>query len=387
MVTMFAAYVLFSTAFAWNFVGLAAASNLLPAWLGGFILWPHSLHINYPGLILVLYEPFILLAGGAGVLLALYGGRPLPRFLTVWSVSSLVLALIRPGRGPGDVLLVLLPLACLGGIYLQALVYGLRRQGRLLFEGLYLLLTLPLWVYLLFNLAAYTRRPSQYIHIDLLFVNVSLPTFLGLVIVAAILVLLLVFALASVQGPGPAVRALGLSSAIALLLFTISYAWGVSQNRPADPSELLVLEPTANEVWLLTESLSQVALKHEGHAYSIDLAMLVDDPALAWAIRDFRHVSSPDEENSSPLPSAVVTPKALGPPAVGDEYVGQSFPLRRSWAADGLGCQWNMIQLDFDQVPQLDCRQLVDWLLFRRNPQQAAEEEVVLWVRKDLVSW
>jgi uncharacterized protein (TIGR03663 family) len=387
LVTMFAAFLLFSTAFAWNFAGLAGASDLLPAWLGGFILWPDSLHINYPVQILVLYEPFILLAGGAGMVLAIYRGRPFARFLTAWSVSSLVIALIRPGRGPGDVMLILLPLACLGGMSLQAMVHGLRRQGRLVFEGFYLLLTLPLWVYLLFNLAAYTRRPSEYIHIDLVFVNVSLPTFLGLVVVAAILVVLLVVALASIHGAGPALRALGLSSTIALLLFTVSCAWGISQNRPADPGELLVLEPTANEVRLLKESLSQVALRHQGSAFSMGLAVLVDDPALAWAMRDFRTVGPADEDDSSLLPPAVVTSKALGPPAVGEEYVGQSFPLRRTRAAESLGCQWNVIQLDFDQVPQLDCRRLVDWLLFRRNPQQAKAEEVVLWLRKDLLSW
>ncbi len=108
---------------------------------------------------------------------------------------------------------------------------------------------------------------------------------------------------------------------------------------------------------------------------------------MEWTVRDFRSVGSSEDEDSSILPSAVITLKALGRPAVGEEYVGQSFPLRKTWTPESLGCQWNLVQLEFDQVRQLDCRRLVEWLLFRRIPQEAPAEEVVLWLKKGLVSW
>jgi hypothetical protein len=387
LATLLGGVVLLSTAFGWRFEGFAAAADLLPQWLGGFIRWPDGLSVSYPGQILVLYEPLILMTGLAATVLAVARGSPFSRFVALWSIAALVLTLVRPGRGPGDVLLILVPLACLGGLALQTLVEGLGRRGRWHNEGIYLVVTLPLWLYLLFNLATYTRRPGQYFHIDLLFVNVSLPTFLGLGVVALVLVSVLVLALAAMQGADPALRALGLSATVALLLFTVAAAWGVSQNRPADPSELLIVEPTAADIQLLTESLSRVARERKGDAHAIDLTILVDDPALLWALRDFREARIAEPGSLPVITSAVIGAQSLGTPLLGGDYIGQSFPLRRRLTAENLGCRWNPIQLGLDPVRQLDCTALVNWLLFRDSPDLPTEERVVLWLRKDLLGW
>jgi uncharacterized protein (TIGR03663 family) len=387
LATLLGGVVLLSTAFGWHIEGFAAAANLLPQWLGEFIRWPNSLSASYPGLILVLYEPLILMTGLAGTALAVVRGSPFARFVALWSVVALLLTLVRPGRGPGDVLLTLVPLACLSGLAFQALGDGLRRHGRWHSEGIYLLVTLPLWLYLLFNLATYTRRPGQYFHIDLLFANLSLPTFLGLGVVALVLVSVLVLALAAMQGPDPALRALGLSATAALLMFTVAAAWGVSQNRSADASELLVVEPTAADIRLLSETLSRVARERKGDAHTIDLTILVDDPALEWALRDFREARIAEPGSLPVMTSAVVGAQALGTPLLGGDYIGQSFPLRRRLTPENLGCRWNPIQLGLEQARQLDCTALVNWLLFRDSPYPPTEERVVLWLRKDLAGW
>ncbi len=379
--------VLLSTAFAWHFGGLAGAAALFAQWLNGFVRWPDSLSVSYPALILIFYEPLVLLTGGVGVGLAIARGNPCSRFMALWAATALLLALIRPGRGPGDVLIILLPLACLGGLALQDLLEGLRHRGHWLNEGVYLIVTLPLWVFLLFRLATYSTQPGQYAHINAAFFNVSLPIVLGSVLVAAVLLLVLTAAIASIQGPGPALRGLGVSGIITLLLFTVATTWGISQNRSADPRELLVIEPTATEVRLLRDSLSRVSSEHNGDAHAIDLTVFTDDPALNWVLRDFHQARMAEPTETPAFTSAVVAPHALGTPPLGEDYIGQTFPLRRRWETDDLTCRWNLVQLGFDQVSQLDCSALAEWLLFRRSPGLPIEERVVLWLRRDLVGW
>ncbi len=380
------ASILFSTAFAWHFEGLAAAADLLPEWLSGFVRWPDSPGVAYPVFILVIYEPLILLLGVAGVALAtLRGGTP-SLFFALWSIGALLLALIRPGHGPGDVLLTLLPLVCLAGLALDALFSSLRRWGHWLNEGLYLVASAPLWAYMLLNLAIYSSRPQQYTHIQLLFFDVALPTYLSMAFVTGVLLLIFALGIGYVQGLGPALRSLGLSTTLALLLYTVAATWGVNQNRPADPREPLVLEPTAPEVQLLRDSLAHFSRQHTGDAHAIDLTILIDDPALTWVLRDFHQAQFAETIGTSTLASAIVASQTQGKPLLGENYIGQDFPLRRRWNTDGLACRWNLTQYGFDQARQLDCSSLVQWFVYRRSPDRPSEEQVVLWVQQDLLA-
>jgi 4-amino-4-deoxy-L-arabinose transferase-like glycosyltransferase len=382
-------FVLCSTALAWNLGGLGAAARLLLRWLDGFVRWPDSLSLGYPLLILCVYEPFILLAGGAGAILATRQGHTsnaTARFMALWSVVALALALLRPGHGPGDVLLVLLPLACLGGLALETLLvttwrsWGQNRgQPAWLNTALYTLANTLLWAHLALNLANYVHRPGQYAGLDLLFVRASLPSFVAMALVSAVMLLGLAATSSAVQGLGATLRDLGLSTTLVLVLFTLSTAWNVSQNRPADPRELLVLEPTAGEVRLLVDSLVHFSNQQRGKPHAIDLGVLSDDPALAWTLRDFRQVRFADGPGEAPAPSAIITLATMGVPDWGQEgYVGQSFPLRRRWRGEGLACRR-------PAQDQTDCSALVRWFIFRRSPTVPAEERVVLWLRRDLV--
>ncbi len=398
---------LLSTAFAWNIEGLAAAAHLPTAWTRGFVRWPDSLSAGYPVLILFVYEPLILLAGGAGVVLATVR-RPnaTARFMASWSVAALALALIRPGHGPGDVLLILVPLACLGGLACEALVTARHSRGHpstglakhprgtgyysnqpaWLNPGIFVVISMPLWIHLALNLANYVHRPWQHTALSLPLVNLSLPTYLSLAMLSLVLLLFLAVMASAAQGPGPTLHGLALSTVLALLCFTVTVAWGVSQNRPAAPRAPLVIAPTAPAVRLLRDSLVGLSNEQKRGARGIDLTVLSDDPALAWVLRDFSQLRFADTARGALSTSAIITRQTLGRPELGQEgYVGQGFALRQRWEPTGLNCRRNLAQDGPDQVEQLDCKALVEWLLYRRSPTEPAQERIVLWVRQDLV--
>jgi 4-amino-4-deoxy-L-arabinose transferase-like glycosyltransferase len=393
--TLVGAFLLLSTAFAWNMGGLAAAAHLLPRWLDGFVRWSHSLSLNYPLLILCLYEPLILLTGGVGVILVARqepaSDKAAVRFMALWCIIALSLALIRPGHGPGDVLLVLAPLACLGGLTLDRLLSA--RPASLYWDQLdwfdtkiFLVISMPLWAHLALNLTNYARRSEQYVHLDLLSTYVSLPTFLGMALVSLVMLCVLVVVANAAQGPGPTLHDLGLSTTLVLLFFTIAAAWGVSQNRPTDPREPLVLEPTAIEVRLLRDSLARISNEQLGDDHAIDLTVLSDDPALAWVLRDFQQAEFTDAPGGPLSTSAIISPYPAGTTEFGEEgYVGQTLPLRRRWRGNDLGCHWRTAQIQGELAHQLDCSALMRWLIFRHSPTPPVEEQVVLWVRQDLV--
>jgi hypothetical protein len=228
-------------------------------------------------------------------------------------------------------------------------------------------------VYVLLNLARYARQPWQYTPLDLLLVQISLPAFLSLALVSAVLLLALLSVASALQGVAPTLYDLGLSAALALLLFGASSAWGLSQNRPTDPRELLRLQPTAPETRLLKHNLNRFSNEQQRGANGIDLLVLSDDPALAWLLRDF-HQASFAEAAEQPSASAVVAPPGWSAPEQG--YVGQSFPLRRSWDGNDLACR--------RQEHTLDCSAWARWLIFRSSLAEPSEERVVLWLREDL---
>jgi len=384
--TLLGSGILLSTAFGWHFGGLAAAADLLSQWLAGFVRWSDSLSVGYPALVLIFYEPLLLLLGAVGVVTAAIHGRASSLFMALWSIVALLLALIRPGHGPGDVLLVLLPLACLGGVTFAALLESLRRWGQWLNEGLFLAVSLPLWAYLMLNLATYSSRSAQFSQINLLFVHVSVPTFLSLGVATMLMLLILATGIGLIQGLAAALRSVGLSLALVLLLVTLATTWGVSQNRPANPRELLVLEPTAHEVRLLKDNLDRLSIENRKGVHGLDLTLLTTDPALSWVLRDFEGARVTGATDTPTPTSAVIAPQSLGTPPLAGDYVGQSFPLRKRWESDSLTCGWTPVQIGFETVRQLDCSGLVEWFLFRRSREQPLEEQIVLWLRQDLVT-
>lgn len=187
MVAVFAAS---ATALMWRPGGLAAAIDLLPAWLAGpaqtgATAW------HWPLQIMAIGEPLALVIGLVGLTLAPVRNRRFAMFLIAWLLVAMLLAMARPARTSGDVLFAVIPLAMLGGYALEALGDSLRLARSGVQEGVLMLVMLPVIAYFVLGLAANVNNPvaSPALTDSLASATPVLPVFLALALVGVLALL------------------------------------------------------------------------------------------------------------------------------------------------------------------------------------------------------
>lgn len=355
-----------------NPAGLAATGQQPLVWLEGFR--PESgLPLVSPFYLLVTYEPLILLAGLVGIVLAARRLHGLGMLFTFWTAVGWVELALRPGRGPLDLLWILLPMAALAGLAVQALVEALMAHGHWMNEGLHLLISLVLWVHFGLTLARYTQDGEQ--------INLLLA---GLVVVLQLLLVAAFgFAVSSPEvgeseeaverGVRASLRAGGLSLGVVLLVSTLATAWSATHFRAMDSRELLLREPTAPEVRLFAETVEQVSLLNTGALTGLPVTSLGEpDPVVAWTLR--RHTLDVAAREVLDRPPLVVAPADEVVPV---DYFAATFTLRRQWtpAWGGVGPMLGA------GVPP----EAIEWWLYREaGAAPVATDRIGLWVREDL---
>jgi hypothetical protein len=355
-----------------NPAGLAATGQQLLVWIQGFRPTA-GFPLVSPFTLLVAYEPMILLVGLVGVVLVVRRQHGLGMLFTFWAAVSWIQLALRPGRGPIDLIWILLPLAGLAGLAVQALVEALIAHAHWMNEGLHLLISLILWGHFGLTLARYTQDGEQ--------INLILA---GLVVVLQLLLMVAFgFAVANPEvgepeeamerGVRASLRAGGLSLGLVLLVSTLATTWSVTRFRVADPRELLLQNPTAGEIDLLTETVEQVSLLNTGALRGLPITSLGEpDPVLAWTLR--RHTLEAIERTALDQPPLVIAPAG---DVVPTGYFAGTFTLRREWtpAWGGIG------EVIGAGVPP----EAIKWWLYRETgTPPVAADQIALWVREDL---
>lgn len=355
-----------------NPAGLATTGQQLLVWLESFRPTA-GLPLVSPFTLLVTYESLIVLAGLVGLVLAVRRLHGLGMLLTFWAAVGWVQLALRPGRTPLDLLWILLPLAMLGGLAVQALVKALIARGHWMNEGLHLLISLVLWVHFALTLARYTQDGKQ--------INLLLA---GLVVVLQLLLMAVFgFAVASPEEGTPeeamrrgvlaSLRAGGLSLGAVLLIVGLATTWSVTHFRAVDPQELLLTKPTAQEARLFKETVEQVSLLNTGALAGLPVTSLGEpDPVVDWMLR--RHTREVVAREALDRPPLVVAPAGEMVPA---GYFAATFTLRREWTPPwgGIG------QVMGAGIP----REAIGWWLYRdAGTPPVAADRIALWVREDL---
>jgi uncharacterized protein (TIGR03663 family) len=378
------------TGFGWNVAGVGAVGDLLSGWLGR-VAAPAKFSVL---VLLAVYEPLALFLGVAGLIWAVRYGRRIGVFLGGWVALGIVTLLLVPPRSPVDVVWIVLPLALLAGAVVESVLQT--SQGALTSRRLwpYAMLAFGLWVYFYLRITRYALYADA---------NDLILGILALVFPVALLLfvsLLFVFTAGQedqevlreiVTGSRTVLHGAVVGTLVALAAYTASAAWGVAHVRAADPSELLVSEPTSPQVHILTDTLHEISWRETG-TYA-DLAFAYASPGdsvVTWYLRDFpmaRRVDILDGDGAISEP--VLVTLRSEPAGEGSELTwqdptlrGQDFVLARDWNPQNAGCYWERDpETDLAKWPPR-CDLLARWLFLRQSPKQTqATQWAVLWVR------
>jgi uncharacterized protein (TIGR03663 family) len=347
--------------------GLATTAGHILGWLAGFgapFDVPRASFLT----VALAYEPLILIAGLIGLGIALRREHKPGTLLALWVVVGAAQLALTRSREPAALLWLLLPLSVLGGIAIEKLVEDLAAHGRWMNEGLYLPVSLVIWVHCGLNLARFANTGDD-VHWLLVWLTILLQV---------ILMLAFGFAIsvpepeeetqqALRRGIWAAVRAGGLSLAVTLLAITFSIGWGVSHVRPNSPRELLPTQPAAPEVRTLVSVVEHAASRSVGAPPTVSVAFLGDpDLTILWSLRhfDIRILEGQMAENQ---PDIVITTAQDTAPA---GYFGETFTTQRSW------------------TPNWENRQeRIKWILYREtNTRPLPSRQAALWIREDLAT-
>jgi hypothetical protein len=161
-----------------------------------------------------------------------------------------------------------------------------------------------------------------------------------------------------------ALQAAGLAGLALTGAVTLSAAWHLNFTRvAATAGELWRREVSTPGLRLLGDSLRMVSQAQTGSTDALLVRVLSPaTPGLAWELREFRAAS---DDPQGKAPQVVLTPVGEQPPALAEDYLGQSFTIGERWDWDG-GLPPNFLR----------------WLVTRQAPTEA--ERWLLLVRSDL---
>ena len=345
------------TGFLLHLSSLQDGIDLFTGWLSAFLPQVGGHPWYYHLQLLLVYEPLVLVFGLAAVVyLCLLERRRrdlFSLFLAYWSAAALLIYLVAGGRGAGDVLLIVLPLALLAGAFIGRLLDELVARASWVREGLFVALTCPMVAYLSLELGGYASRGGRN----------SL-----LLALVAVLILVGLFVLYWISfGREPALRSGGLVLLLSLVFLTVSISCYLNYRRGSDPREIVLASPTSRELFDLVETV-EMAFSREGDSRSI--AMTVHQgagPVVAWYLRDFDDVEFVAQLSPSIDTPVVIAPADEQEPTLGAQYSGQDFALASTWKLQGLSGPG-----------------LMEWLFYRQSPTPVQTDDLVLWVKQEL---
>ena len=363
--TLAAVFVISATALMWRPGGLSAAIDLLSAWLADFRSgvtgWPWAFQL------LAIYEPLAVVVGLAGLVFALQRNDRFILLPVAWLIVAILLAVLRPGRTTGDVLLMVIPFALLGGYTFQALQDSLRTTRFSREEGVLVLALLPVIAYFVLGLAAYAQNPNS-TPLVLGALTIAAGAQITQVLLALVLMVILVTLFTGLTGGEAALR--GATSAVLLTLALATWAagWNAAQNRPGDPREIIVgPEATSPAVRDLVHDLAVLSAQKTTNPHLLDFVALGGSPSdavLKWYLRDMPNAHFVAGLDASSAPQALIT-TGLKPPALPGSYAGQRFTLQQTWSLEG--------QTAGD---------ILKWLVYRNAEAPKPTQQVVLWVKQ-----
>lgn len=345
-----------------NLGGLRGVPEVLSAWLAA---WSATDTIGPLQLfqVLLVYEPLIVWAGLAGLIVSIRHMTSTTIVLGVWGIGALLIALGQPGRQVTDLTVALLPLALLAGLATQRLIDALIERGARGLEGAIWLVAAPLVGYLTVTLSGYATGHNIIGNAQIM--GQTLSPLASFAVLLTILTLIVggVFSLA--MGVGPVLRAGAATLLAVFALIALGNAWSVTQLRPGDPRELQWGPvATTTDVRPMVEAIEAASWRATGNptVAAVTVSLPQFDPVIEWYLRGFKNARfSADAGLDTPI---MVTPLGDQPPTSTGGYLGAKFVTRATWSP-----------------ATLDDTALLRWWVYRQAGDPTPLQTLVVWVK------
>ncbi|MFQ5576615.1 MAG: hypothetical protein ACE5G8_06455 [Anaerolineae bacterium] len=350
---------LLATAASFNLTGLGAASEVFSLWLAQFGLQPQPGADAPVILMLVFYEPLIVLFGVIGLIAAVWNRRPFEWLLAAWAALVILLDFFMAGRSGGQMLAAVVPLALLAGKQIGWLAEAWQARARLDAEGIYLAIGLIVSAFVYISFASWSKCTPAQAGCQTAWV---LPL-AGVLLLAGLAIIFWVW-----YGPQLTWRGVGMVLLVTVGIFSMGAAWRLSFGPPEEaPFQPMVQLPPSTRLPVLLNDLARLSAERVGDDRLIDIAVVkINSPMLRWYLRRFDRVRFEDDFVSAGDASIILARPDAGPPPAG-AYVGQEFALVSHWSPNLLqGKDW------------------LRWYMYRTLPNHLpGSDQVVMWVRVD----
>jgi hypothetical protein len=331
--------------------GLSAMAESLPFYLQGWRVDSGQSLVLL--LVAVLFYEFIpLIFGAAGLI---YNRKDeIERFLGVWALVALLLALIPPGRQVAGLAWAVIPLWALAARQIDRLLkVPVFDRWPMLGQAV---LSAAILTFISMDLVAITNQ-----------IRLQADTAPEWIALGGALLLLIATTMLVAWGWSGRVARYGLMGGFGfvLLVLTVASAWNAGGLSGRAYDEIWRGEPVFKDEDLLVETIQMLSKRNISQDYHLDVVVAgVPAPSLRWALRDLQDVQYAEILQSTSSPGVVITPD-LPDLNLASTYRGQSFVLKEM-------VSWDLI-LPYEWLR---------WFYFRDAPVE--KEPVILWARIDL---
>jgi uncharacterized protein (TIGR03663 family) len=350
-----------ATAGTLNLGGFGVTTSLLSDWLSRFSLQPRPDGGFNAIFLLTMYDPLLLVAGLAGVALAILSQNVIRQSMAGWLAGALLIDLAMGGRPNGAVMLAVTPLAFLAAFALAELWESLEQHGQWGSEGVILAAGLVIAVFGYIGLTGWLVRPCA--AEDTMCNLAWLQPLAALVLLAVIVGFFWLM-----NGPTAALRGAAVTGVVIGLIVSVNITWRLNYAPLLRlPFQPLAGIPAATGLVDLTRTLAIEAINRAGDKDMLAVSLVGDaaEPALLWQLRAYKNLSLVASALEAAGSEAIITPSEQDTEFnLGEAFVGQDFGLQAVWS------------------PLLPSPQeLFNWLIYRTAAEPIPHKKVVLWLR------
>ena len=341
--------------------GLAAWFKTIPAYLGGWVI-PSGVPAGRLLIALFVFELFALIFGAVGIVRWFFnsivdGKRDINPFLplSLWILAALLILSLYPGRHVSGLIWVCVPLWAAASLELS------RYMPDRKISPASILLTVFIFVLCALLWNSLIASEQMLVLFGTIQIGIRLALSVGVLAIGALTVILVSLGWSWIT----ARRGLVWGISAALLVYTISAAWGASQLRGNRPQELWYPPPGVGQVNLLKSTLEDISSGFIGFPNEIKILSTIQTQAMRWTLRDFKNTLFVPILPIDDLPPVIITKVVDNIPSREASYRGQDFvwSTHASWKGS--------YPVNF-----------ISWFTSREAPLE--NEYIVLWVRSDL---